>query len=120
MAESGPNHRPRLIARWQCALLTALNLLIALGVALTGSPPAVQRFGAGFAAISAVSFFLRVGWVVPCMIAGTYLGFLFEPPFGHGTQETAMRETAGRVVVGLGLGLIIGLLIENYQKNGRS
>jgi hypothetical protein len=68
-------------------------------------------------AYSIVSIALRLGWTVPCIIAGTICGAGLDPAVKSGTLERQMRETATKLYIGIAIGLVIGLSSEFNAKH---
>lgn len=71
--------------------------------------------GAGLGAMTLLSLTLRVGWIVPCMIAGVYLGMLLDPAVKGGTAESKMVGTVSWIVVGTIIGFVTGLFVDRAK-----
>jgi hypothetical protein len=76
-------------------------------------PHTAWLLGASLGAVATITLFLRVGWVIPCMIAGTYSGFVLDARVKGGTIESQMWETVVSIAVGATVGLVAGLAIDS-------
>ena len=94
--------------------LVVLSALFAVGV----YPQRPWLLGASLGTVAIITVFLRVGWTISCMIAGTYVGFFLDLGIKSGDHESQMMETASLIIMGTVVGLIVGLFIE-FSWNGR-
>ena len=68
-------------------------------------------------AYSIVSIVFRLGWTVPCIIAGTICGSGLDTAVKNGSLERQMGETATKLYFGIVVGLVIGLSSEFEAKH---
>ena len=70
------------------------------------------RLYAGLFAGSMTALIFRSGWVVPCVVIGTLLGILIDPPIKSGPIDAQIWETVSCLWSGTISGLVIGVTIE--------
>jgi hypothetical protein len=69
-------------------------------------------FSAGLGVVALIIVFLRVGWTVPCMIAGSYVGEIFDAGVKGGTAESKMWEAVHAIAVGTAIGFALGIAVD--------
>lgn len=94
-------------------VFTLLLLGYSATLAYSEFPHRVWLLGAGLGIVALVSLALPVGWVVPCTVAGVYLGMVLDPPVKGGTTESQMMETATWIVVGTVIGFVVGIWMDS-------
>ncbi|MCB0909966.1 MAG: hypothetical protein KDB63_22950, partial [Nocardioidaceae bacterium] len=100
----------------QIGCLVAL-VLFSTYVALVTYPFGAWKFGAALGTLAFVSIFLRVGWLVPFAVAGTYAGLLLDARVKGGTIESQMHETVMSIVTGTAYGFAIGAMIDRIKRS---
>ena len=114
LIEIGPMSR----SKWQLAFMFLLAGLSAY-VAVVSYPYRVWLLGATLTAVALSGVVLRVGWVVPCTIAGAYLGLLaiiHDPYMSYRTIELQVLIIAVLICIGTIVGCFIGLAIDELVK----
>jgi hypothetical protein len=76
------------------------------------------RLFAALAVACCISTLLRMGWMVPCLVFGTFCGILLDPLIKGGTVESQMWETVTSIATGAVLGLCVGLALEVTRSKG--
>ena len=114
MGTQGPvtpvTSKPSNAAALSLPLFLLLAALATLVYSTTGER--VWQLFAALAGFSSLALLLRFGWVVPCMVAGTVIGFFADPAIKGGDHESQMWETVWHLVGGTLVGLFIGILID--------
>ncbi len=75
-------------------------------------PCGVSLLSVGLGVVAFITVFLRVGWTIPCMIAGVYVGEICDATVKGGTEESQMWETVHAITVGTAIGLALGLAVD--------
>jgi hypothetical protein len=103
-------------SRLQIGCSVALVLFSAY-VAVVAYPHQAWLLGASLGGVALLSVVIRVGWVIPCTIAGVYVGMcVLDPAIKGGDPESQMMETVGAICIGTVLGMAVGFLIEGYTR----
>jgi hypothetical protein len=103
-------------SRLQIGCSVALVLFSAY-LAVVAYPSRGWLWGASLGAVALLSVVIRVGWVIPCTIAGVYVGMcVLDPPIKGGDPESQMMETVSAICIGTVLGMAVGFLIDVYNR----
>lgn len=90
-------------------------VLFSTYVAFVTYPFGAWKFGAALGTLAFISIFLRVRWLVPFAIAGTYAGLLLDARVKGGTIESQMHGTVMSIVMGTACGLAVGAMIDRIR-----
>ena len=100
-------------SRSQRGCLFALVCFSAYVAAFAYCPFWERKLGVALGLHALVCLLLRVGWVIPFMIAGCYLGMtVLDPTIKGGTIESQMQETVNCIVTGTLIGFGIGAFLD--------
>jgi len=110
---NAPAKQPRPRPPSVCRIGFTLLLMALSAMLIANYPHTAWLLGASLGAVATITLFLRVGWVIPCMIAGTYSGFVLDARVKGGTIESQMWETVVSIAVGATVGLVAGLAIDS-------
>ena len=67
---------------------------------------------AALACYSMLAIILQFGWLVPCTVAGTYIGILMDPPIKGGSLVSQTVESTGWMIFGATFGLFAGWMAD--------
>ena len=98
-------------SKWQLAF-TWLLLTFSVYVAVITHPSGPSQLAVSMGVAAFLALVLRVGWVIPCIIAGVYVGFMMDPDVKGGTFESQMFETVAFICGGAIVGFAVGLAID--------
>jgi hypothetical protein len=74
-------------------------------------PKPAYPYFAAFTVLSVAAAVLRMGWFIPCSLAG-YLFFVLTPEMGWGSREAQAEREINRMYGYTGIGLITGLMAD--------
>lgn len=106
-------------SRWQLAI-TWILLAFSVYVAVFTDPSLPSRLATLMGIAAFLALVLRVGWVIPCIIAGVYVGFMMDPDVKGGTLESQILETVAFICGGAIVGFVVGLGIDVYKDEADS
>lgn len=95
-------------------IISAVLGVLFSGLAVVAYLPGIMEwqvlalFGVG----SLIAAVLRLGWAVPCMVLGCFVGFLADNDIKGGTPESQMWETVSNLLGGTLLGLVGGVFLD--------
>jgi hypothetical protein len=93
-----------------------LILLVVSGLLVYSYPQRIWLFGLILGAVATITIFLRVGWAIPCVIAGAYVGLFANGPVRSGPIDAQMWQDVRAIVVFSIVGLLTGLAVDNWKK----
>ncbi len=96
-------------------LLVAITGLLAVRIWSIDGGQAWKLF-AGLCACSTASLIFRMGWLVPCIVIGTFAGTLLDAKVKGGTIESQMWETVWSICSGAVVGCVIGLIVDSPRR----
>ena len=114
---------PRSTAGWTC---TAFSVLLGVGLTFLAalsyarSDRWLAMFLGTLGCATWIAAALRLGWPVPGMVSGTFIGFMLDARPKSGDTESQMWETVGSIALGAILGLALGLAAEELRGNRES
>ncbi len=101
-------------SKWQLAI-TWILLGFSAYVAVVTYPSGPSRLAVSMGVAAFLALVLRVGWVIPCTIAGVYVGLIMDAHVKGGTDESQMLETVVSICGGAFAGFVIGLMIDGCK-----
>lgn len=108
---------------WACSAFSGV-LAVGLGALATLSYLRAELWLSALLGLLAgaalLATLLRLGWSVPCMVLGTFFGFIVDARPKGGPVDAQMWETVSSIIVGALIGFAIGLIADRVhpQSNG--
>ena len=105
-------------SKWHLAF-TLLLVAYSATMAIVKYPYLPCFIAALMGAVACSGIILRVGWFVPCTVAGANAGLIFGETFRGGSIESQMLLIVTSISVGAIIGCVLGVAIDFAQRSER-
>jgi hypothetical protein len=92
-------------------ILIAFSAHVAAGT----YPSGPSRLAVSMGIVVFLALVLRVGWVIPCTVAGVYVGLIMDARVKGGTYESQMLETVVSICGGAIAGFLVGSMVDGCK-----
>lgn len=101
-------------SNWQIGF-TWILVVFSAYVAVVTYPSGPSQLAVSMGVAAFLALVLRVGWVIPCTIAGVYVGLIMDARVKGGSDESQMLKTVASICGGAIAGFVVGFMIDGCK-----